>query len=50
MLISVIPVVLGEGLPLFTNKTNETPLNLVSSEAFENGIVNLIYKVKEGSS
>ena len=42
MLISIIPIVLGSGRPLFNNGL-ETKFSLVSSESFENGVVNLIY-------
>lgn len=42
MLISIIPVVLGKGRPLFNNGL-ETSFKLISTEAFESGIVNLIY-------
>ncbi|MFT5511961.1 MAG: dihydrofolate reductase [Bacteroidia bacterium] len=43
MLISIIPVVLGKGRPLFKNGI-ETSFKLNSTEAFENGIVNLVYE------
>ena len=43
MLISVIPVVLGSGRPLFKDG-KETAFNLVETESFQNGVVNLVYK------
>lgn len=46
MLISVIPVVLGSGRPLFRGGI-ETNFDLVSTESFSNGVVNLVYS-KQG--
>lgn len=46
MLISIIPVVLGSGRPLF-NDGLETKFTLESTESFENGIVNLKYSRTE---
>ena len=43
MLISIIPVVLGSGRPLFKDSL-ETKFQLESTESFENGIVNLVYR------
>ena len=46
MLITLIPIVLGEGLPLFPNSPNEKQFTLDSVEGFETGAVNLVYKRK----
>jgi len=42
MLISIIPVVLGNGRPLF-KEGKETMFKLSSTESFESGVVNLTY-------
>lgn len=38
----VMPVVLGQGVPLFTEPC-EGPLKLIESKAFSNGVVRLVY-------
>ena len=43
MIISIIPIILGDGIPLFPNKPKETNLKLIKSEAFSNGLLNLHY-------
>lgn len=43
MIISIIPTILGEGIPLFPNKPNESSWKLLKTEAFETGVVNLAY-------
>ncbi|MEN8041407.1 MAG: dihydrofolate reductase family protein [Actinomycetota bacterium] len=40
----VMPVALGQGIPLFTEPC-EGPLNLVESQAFSNGVIKLVYEV-----
>lgn len=40
----VNPVLLGEGIPLFRNVNGITPLTLVSSKTFSNGVVCMQYK------
>lgn len=40
----VNPVLLGEGIPLFKNVSRTTPLILVSSKTFANGVVCMHYK------
>lgn len=42
MTISIIPIVLGEGIPLFD--TEEVALDLVRARAFESGLVQIIYR------
>jgi dihydrofolate reductase len=44
--LTVIPRVLGRGIPLFPEDTPETHLELKSAEAFSSGFVNLIYARK----
>lgn len=44
MLITITPVILGEGIPLFPNNPKETKLELIKTEAFDTGFVNLVYK------
>jgi dihydrofolate reductase len=45
MVISVIPVLLGKGIPLFPEHRKETKLLLSGTETFETGVVNLCYTV-----
>ena len=45
MILSVTPIVLGEGIPLFPSPTKETSFELTHSESYANGIVNLEYKL-----
>ncbi|MCB0522733.1 MAG: dihydrofolate reductase [Lewinellaceae bacterium] len=42
--ISVIPILLGEGIALFKNGRPETPLKLLSARPFESGLVQLHYE------
>ena len=44
LIISIIPVVLGSGIPLFSNMTNDKLCQLISSRAFSNGLVQLQYE------
>jgi dihydrofolate reductase len=44
MIISIIPIILGEGIPLFPNKPIESSWKLIKTEAFETGVVNLTYQ------
>jgi len=43
MIISVIPVLLGDGIPLFKGGLNEKKLRLLSADSFEKGLVQLHY-------
>jgi hypothetical protein len=38
----VMPVALGQGVPLFTEPC-EGPLTLIDTQAFSNGVVKLVY-------
>lgn len=46
MILSVIPVILGKGIRLFPDSPLETQFDLITSEAFETGVVNLTYRKK----
>jgi dihydrofolate reductase len=43
MIITVIPVIIGEGIPLFPNKPKESTWKLEHSEAFSTGVISLAY-------
>jgi dihydrofolate reductase len=47
MTISIIPIILGKGIKLFPNQPKETKFELINTESFNTGIVNLTYKLKE---
>ncbi|WP_077920636.1 dihydrofolate reductase family protein [Spirosoma sp. 209] len=44
LIVSVAPIVLGAGIPLFGDGATETPLTLVSSQAFDTGFIQMIYQ------
>jgi dihydrofolate reductase len=46
MVLCMIPIILGKGIPLFPNEPMETKFDLVKAESFETGIVNLTYRRK----
>ncbi|MCA9539622.1 MAG: dihydrofolate reductase [Myxococcales bacterium] len=43
-IVTVIPIVLGAGVPLFAGATRRHPLRLIGSQAFGNGMVQLTYR------
>jgi dihydrofolate reductase len=45
MTITTIPILLGEGLPLFGKLEKDLRLELVKSESFKNGFVQSKYKI-----
>jgi dihydrofolate reductase len=45
MIITIIPILIGEGLPLFGKLEKDVRLKLVKSESFKNGFVQNQYKV-----
>lgn len=49
MLITITPVILGEGIPLFPNAPKETKLELIHTETFKTGFVNLTYQKQNRS-
>jgi dihydrofolate reductase len=48
--ISVAPVFIGEGIPLIARRHRHVPLDLLSTERFEDGLVQLHYRVENGRS
>jgi dihydrofolate reductase len=48
--ISVAPVFIGEGIPLIARRHRHVPLELLSSERFEDGVVQLHYRVQNAQS
>lgn len=44
--ISVVPVFIGEGVPLIAHRHRHAPLELMSTESFEDGLVQLRYRVR----
>jgi dihydrofolate reductase len=47
---SVAPVFIGEGIPLIARRHRHVPLNLVSVERFDDGLVQLRYLVEKDHS
>lgn len=47
--IHVIPILIGEGIPLVQPRHRSIPLKLLSSKIFPDGVVHLNYRVKERS-
>ncbi len=45
--VTVVPVVLGEGKPLFDRRLPGGPMQLVSARAFSSGMVGLTYEVRK---
>ena len=45
LIVSIIPILLGDGIKLFNDGRPEKELSLVSSKQFESGLVQLHYKV-----
>jgi dihydrofolate reductase len=46
MTLTIIPTILGRGIPLFPNTPKETDWALVKAEPFSSGAVNLVYEQK----
>jgi len=44
MILCMIPIILGEGIPLFPGKPPETKFKMVKSDPYPTGIVNLTYE------
>lgn len=44
MILTHIPILLGEGIPLFPGKGKETRFDLVGNETYNNQVVNLHYR------
>jgi dihydrofolate reductase len=47
--VTVVPVVLGEGKPLFERRLPGRPLQLIAARTFSSGMVGLTYEVKRRS-
>ncbi len=45
-IVSVIPVFIGDGIPLIARRHRHTPLQLLSVERFDDGLVQLRYQVE----
>jgi len=45
--ISVVPVFIGDGIPLIARRHRDVPLDLHSVERFEDGVVQLRYRVQD---
>ena len=46
-IITIIPILLGDGIPLFKGRSNEKKLKLVAVKTFDPGLVQLHYKRKK---
>ncbi|MCC5940678.1 MAG: dihydrofolate reductase [Balneolaceae bacterium] len=47
--ITIIPIILGEGIPLFDINENQTDLKLIDANSSSNGFVQVRYKVENGA-
>ena len=47
IILSVIPVILGTGIPLFSGVDKEIPCRLIASQSYPSGLVQSHYKVGE---
>ena len=47
--VSVVPVFIGDGIPLIARRHRHVPLDLQSVERFEDGVVQLHYRVQDHS-
>jgi dihydrofolate reductase len=45
--VSIIPILIGEGIPLFKESNKELPLKLVEATTFDSGLVQLTYEPAE---
>src|SRR5437764_8556351 len=45
--ISVVPVFIGDGIPLIARRHRQVPLDLHSSDRFDDGVVQLHYRVQK---
>ncbi len=50
MIVSIIPVLIGEGIPLFAARRRHLPLKLLSSTPYPDGVVKLHYRIERGSA
>ena len=49
VVVSVHPILLGHGVPLFPTSIPSTRLHLIGAESFDSGLVQLKYKIKSAS-
>lgn len=47
IVVTIIPIILGNGLPFFEAIGKETPLHLKDVKAFKDGMVELTYQIKK---
>ena len=47
--VSVVPVFIGDGIPLIARRHRQVPLDLQSVERFEDGVVQLHYRIQDHS-
>lgn len=47
LLIRIVPIVIGEGLPLFGNKPDEVIFELIRTETFSTGVIQLSYQPRK---
>lgn len=47
MIIIVIPVILGSGIPLFSDNLKESKWELTNNESYKNKVIQIIYKKNE---
>jgi len=45
LIITIVPVLIGEGIPLIAARHRHVPLQLLASHAFDDGVVQLHYRV-----
>ena len=45
--VAIIPVLLGEGIPLLASPARQTELNLTGHKVYKTGIASLVYAVKQ---
>lgn len=45
LILSIHPIILGEGIPLFTHQINATSLKLTGCQSYSSGLVQLSYNV-----
>jgi len=48
IVVNIMPVFIGEGIPLIARRHRETPLHLRSSKSFPDGVVQVHYDVRPG--
>lgn len=46
LLVTIVPVVLGEGKPLFDRRLPGAPMQLTGTRAFDSGMVEVRYEIR----